>query len=97
MDITIKRLMDINDDGALFNQFLKTLSSDTNVAASSIDRLEEAGAYKTHIIIPGSERNSLAEKLHQLVEKRSVLDGDVVILSKMERLIVVRGELIPAT
>lgn len=97
MDITIKRLMDINDDGALFNQFLKTLSSDTNVAASSIDKLEEAGAYKTHITIPGSERSSLAEKLHQLVEKRSVLDGDVVILSKVERLIVVRGEFIPAT
>ncbi|EKP0310317.1 hypothetical protein ACTG16_23795 [Aeromonas sp. 23P] len=96
MDITIRRLMDISDDGALFNQFLKTLSSDSMVAASSIDKLEEAGAYKTHITIPSVESGSFLEKIARLIEKRAVLDGDIVILNKGERLIVVRGELIPA-
>lgn len=97
MDIKIRRLRDVNDDGATFTQFLKTLSSNKTVSSSSIKALEEEGAYTTHITLTKLDTSSIMDRLYALIEKRSVLDGDIVVLSNNERLIVLKGQVVSAS
>lgn len=82
MRVTIKRIRVESENENLFMNILETLKSNKGDRAEKIISLDRKGVYKSHISISGKNHNIIKKKILELIRRKIVLDGDIIITNK---------------
>lgn len=79
MRVTIKRIIVSAEDETSFMSILETLKANRGERGEKIISLNKGGAYKSHLSISGRNHNIIKKRIYELINKKIVLDGDIII------------------